>query len=212
MINFALLLHAHQPLGNFDHVMEESYQLSYRPFLELLAEHPGIAVTLHYSGSLLEWIEVHHPEYFDLLRKLVANRQVELLGGGYYEPILISIPDRDKHAQLNKLSDYLETHFGSRPRGIWLTERVWEPDLPEALAAAGISYTLTDDTHFLNAGLPQVALFGDYLTESNGSPVRVIPGSKELRYLLPFHQVADALAFLQGAAKQHPDGLASMGD
>src|SRR5207247_3538975 len=108
------------------------------------------------------------------LRDLVSNEQVELLGGGYYEPILISIPDRDKLAQLNKMSAYLEQHFGSKPQGMWLTERVWEPDLPESLAAAGVAYTLTDDTHFLNAGLDPEELFGDYLAESNGAPVRVI--------------------------------------
>src|SRR5436853_426088 len=105
--HFVLLLHAHQPLGNFDHVVEEAYRLSYLPFLEVLNKHRGIAVTLHYSGSLLEWIEKHHPEYFGMLRDLVARGQVELLGGGYYEPILVSIPDRDKLAQLDKLSNYL---------------------------------------------------------------------------------------------------------
>src|SRR5262249_35578955 len=160
-------LHSHQPLGNFDNVVEDAYRKAYLPFIDMLFGHPKIALNLHYSGSLLEWIEKHHPEYFEKLREMVARNQVELLGGGYYEPILISIPDRDKVAQLNKLSDYLEKHFGRRPRGIWLTERVWEPALPKALAEAGIHYTLTDDTHFLNAGLEPDALFGDYITESN---------------------------------------------
>ncbi len=211
-LNFALLLHAHQPLGNFDHVMEDSYRLSYLPFVELLAKHPPIHVTIHYSGSLLQWIHGHHPEYFDLLRELVRRGQVELLGGGYYEPILIAIPDRDKQAQLLKLSDYLEKHFGRRPRGMWLTERVWEPTLPKALARAGLAFTLTDDTHFLNAGLEPEQLFGDYLTESNGAPVRVIPGLKDLRYLIPFHTVDETVNYLRQAAERHAGGLAAMGD
>jgi hypothetical protein len=211
-LNFALLLHAHQPLGNFDHVMEGSYGLSYLPFVDLLAQHPSIHVTIHYSGSLLEWIHAHHPEYFDQLRELARRGQVELLGGGYYEPILISIPDRDKHAQILKLSDYLERHFGRRPRGIWLTERIWEPTLPQALARAGVAYTLTDDTHFLNAGLEPEQLFGDYLTESNGAPVRVIPGLKDLRYLIPFRAVDETVNYLRQAAERHAGGLAAMGD
>jgi alpha-mannosidase len=47
---------------------------------------------LHYSGVLLEWLEERHPEFFDQLRELCGRGQVELLGGGYYEPILLSIP------------------------------------------------------------------------------------------------------------------------
>jgi 4-alpha-glucanotransferase len=211
-LHFALLVHAHQPLGNFDHVMEDSYRLSYLPFVKLLAKHPSIHATIHYSGSLLEWIHAHHPEYFELLREMVQRGQLEVLGGGYYEPILISIPDRDKHAQILKLSDYLERHLGRRPRGIWLTERVWEPALPQALARAGVAYTLTDDTHFLNAGLEPEELFGDYLTEYNGSPVRVIPGLKELRYLIPFRDVSETVNYLREAAQRHPGGLAAMGD
>ena len=35
-------LHAHQPVGNFDYVIEDAYQKSYRPFLEVL--HRVVAV------------------------------------------------------------------------------------------------------------------------------------------------------------------------
>lgn len=211
-LHFTLILHSHQPLGNFDNVVEDAYRKAYLPFIDMLFGHPKISLNLHYSGSLLEWIEKHHPEYFEKLREMVARDQVELLGGGYYEPILISIPDRDKVAQLNKLSDYLEKHFNRRPRGIWLTERVWEPALPKALAEAGIHYTLTDDTHFLNAGLEPESLFGDYITDSYGAPLRVIPGQKELRYLLPFQNVDKTVEYLRDVAEKHPGALVAMGD
>ena len=64
----ALLIHAHQPVGNFDDVLERAYQQSYLPFVETLARHPAIRTGLHYSGVLLEWLEGAHPEYFELLR------------------------------------------------------------------------------------------------------------------------------------------------
>ena len=71
-----LLIHAHQPVGNFDDVFERSYTQSYLPFIELLSRHPSVRVGLHYSGALLEWIETAHPEYFELLRGLVRRGQV----------------------------------------------------------------------------------------------------------------------------------------
>src|SRR5271169_4895072 len=95
-VHFALGIHSHQPVGNFDHVIEEAYQRSYAPFLTVLALHPRVRASLHYSGILLEWIEHRHPEFFDKLRQMIGRGQIELVGGGYYEPILPAIPDRDK--------------------------------------------------------------------------------------------------------------------
>ena len=43
----ALLIHAHQPVGNFDDVMERAYQQSYLPFVQVLERHPLIRMGLH---------------------------------------------------------------------------------------------------------------------------------------------------------------------
>ena len=50
-------LHCHQPQGNFDAVIEEACDRAYLPFLDVLEAHPSISVNLHYSGSLLEWLD-----------------------------------------------------------------------------------------------------------------------------------------------------------
>ncbi len=210
--HLVLLIHAHQPAGNFDSVFEQVYQQSYLPFLEQLEKHPAVRLGLHYSGSLLEWIEHHHPEYFVRLRQLVERRQVELAGGGYYEPILISIPPPDQTEQLRRLNDYLARHFGEVPAGAWLTERVWEPQLPSVLASAGLTYTLVDDLHFLAAGFELEQLHGDFIAEDCGYAVRVLPSLKALRYLLPFRAPEEAIAFLRERAAQQPGGMAAMGD
>ena len=47
----------------------------------------------------------------------MARGQVEMIGGGYYEPILISIPPEDRREQIERLGDYIEKHFGQRPSG-----------------------------------------------------------------------------------------------
>src|SRR5207237_9514431 len=62
--HLALLIHAHQPCGNFEHVLEKAYKDSYLPFLEHLEKYPGVHLGLHYSGHLLTWIEKNRPEYF----------------------------------------------------------------------------------------------------------------------------------------------------
>lgn len=211
-LHLVLLVHAHQPVGNFDHVFEQSYARCYLPFVEVLERHPNVHTGLHYSGPLLTWIEHHHPEYFEQLETLVKNGQVELVGGGFYEPILISIPPADQHDQIARLADYVEHHFGKRPTGAWLAERVWEPQLASVLAEANVGYTVLDDIHFLSAGFEQDELFGDYIAEDKGQTIRIIPGQKSLRYLIPWDTVDKVMAHLHETAAAHPDGIAAMGD
>jgi hypothetical protein len=210
--HLVLLIHAHQPCGNFGHVLEKAYKDSYLSFLELLEKHPGVHLGLHYSGPLLSWIEENRPKYFIRLRSLVSSGQVELIGGGFYEPILVSIPPEDQREQITRLAGYLEGHFGRRPTGAWIAERVWEPQLPSALAGAGVSYTLVDDIHFLSAGFEPEELFGAYIAEDRGQSVWLFPGQKALRYFIPFGKVEDVITYLRDAAAVHPGGVAAMGD
>jgi len=210
--HLSFLIHAHQPAGNFEDVFERCYQHAYLPFVQHLEKHTLIRAALHFSGPLLTWIQQHHPEYFELLRSLVKRKQVEMVGGGFYEPILAVIPAEDQREQIERLAAYLEEHFGERPSGAWLAERVWEPQLPSVLAAAQVNYTLVDDFHFLAAGFEPSELFSPYLAEDRGKALRVFAGQKALRYLVPFGKVEEVIQYLREAAMTHPGGVAVFGD
>ena len=45
-IRFALVLHNHQPIGNFEHVFEQAYQESYLPFLDVFERYDSLKITL----------------------------------------------------------------------------------------------------------------------------------------------------------------------
>jgi hypothetical protein len=208
----ALLLcfHNHQPVGNFESVIAQATRDAYLPFLETLAAFPSIRVTIHFSGGLLRWIADRSPETFSLLRDLVYRGQVEILGGGMYEPVLALLPERDRRGQLEMLSALLRQRFGKAPEGIWLAERVWEPDLPATLFAAGVKYLPLDDYHFVRAGLSPEELDGVYITEHNGAAVRVFPGNERLRYLIPFGTVEETLGEIErltSRAVPHPAAI-----
>jgi len=106
-------MHNHQPVGNFGHVFRMAHDRCYRPFLDILERHPRIRMTLHYTGPLFEWFEREEPGFLDRLAKLVAANQVEMLGGGFYEPILSVIPDRDAVGQVALLSQWLRGRFAA---------------------------------------------------------------------------------------------------
>lgn len=195
-------LHCHQPVGNFAFVFREAFEKSYRPILEALEKAPKVRVSLHYSGPLFDWIQAEEKGYFDRVRALVERNQVELWGSGYYEPILPAIPRQDRIDQVRLMADRIERRFGKRPRGLWLTERVWEPTLARDLADAGVDYLAVDDHHFRLAGLDPEKLGGYYLTEDESRAVGVFPILKELRYRIPFADPEKTLEFVRERAQK----------
>lgn len=201
-LSFIFAVHNHQPVGNFDHVFAEAYDWAYAPFLTFLDRTELLRTCLHFSGGLLEWIKANRPKAFDLLARLVQRGQVELLTGGFYEPILSILPDWDKIGQVQRLNAYLASHFGCVPTGMWLAERVWEPHLAKPLAEAGVRYVLLDDFHFGTAGLDVETLNGYYHTEELGYGLCVFPISQRLRYLIPFAPPDQVVEFLRRLAEQ----------
>lgn len=206
-----LAFHNHQPVGNHPSVFALAYDRSYMPLVEALEKHPAVRVSLHYSGPLLDWIVENRPQFLDRLAALVARDQVEIMGGGYYEPILPAIPFSDRIGQIEKMSDFAMERFGRRPTGIWLAERVWEPDLPTTMARAGIHWTVVDDTHFRLVGLDDKDLFGYYVTEDQGNTMKIFATSKYLRYAVPWHEVPGVIDYLWDVAASGA-GLAVLGD
>lgn len=211
-ISLALVIHNHQPVGNFGWVFEQVYDQAYRPMLDALERHPGVRLSLHYTGPLLEWLLAERPDAVDRLGALVARRQVEVLGGGYYEPVLASLPERDRIGQLTRMADVLERRFGQRPRGAWLAERVWEPDLPTSLATAGYEWTILDDAHFRAAAIREEDLWGPYTTEDQGHILRVFGTEQGLRYRIPFRTVDDVIDYLRDHASDDGSRVGMMGD
>jgi len=196
-VRFVFGVHLHQPVGNFDHVFEEHLRDVYRPLVERLAAHRFFPFTLHLSGPLLEWLEAHDTSYLDLLGRLAADGHVELLLAGFYEPVLASLPRQDRIEQIGWTREAIKRRFGVDATGLWLTERVWEPDLAADLADAGVRYVLVDDRHFLVSGFERDALHAPFWTESGGKRVAVFPIDERLRYLIPFKPPASIATYLR---------------
>ena len=211
-ISLALALHNHQPVGNFRWVFAEVYEQAYGPMLEALDRHPGVRLSLHYTGPLLAWMAEERPDAIERLRRLVARDQVEILGGGYYEPVLASLPERDRIGQLTRMADELESMFGRRPLGAWLAERVLEPDMPTSLVAAGYEWTILDDAHFRAAAIPEEDLWGPYTTEDQGHLLRVFGTEQGLRYRIPFREVDEVIDYLRAHATDDGERIGTMGD
>jgi len=198
----ALLLgvHAHQPVGNFTHVLDDAHVRCYGPFLQVLYRYPEFRFAIHISGWLLDYMLQHYPQDMALLREMVKRGQAELFGAGYTEPVLAAIPSTDRVGQITKLSDHLHKKLGQRPQGAWLTERVWEATVVPALGDSGIDYVTVDDYHFMCTGKTADELNGYYTTEEDGRRLDLFPISEALRYRLPFSPAHEVVSYLESLA------------
>lgn len=201
-------VHAHQPVGNFDFVLDDAHERCYRPFLQTLHRYPEFRFAAHFSGWLLDYMLKKYPKDMALLKDMVRRGQAELIGAGDTEPVLAVIPHRDRIGQIETLSAKLEAKLGQRPTGAWLTERVWEATVVPALADCGISYVTVDDYHFLCAGKEAATLKGFYTTEEDGRTLDLFPISEALRYRLPFSPAAEAVRYIEDMAEEGYDAAA----
>ncbi len=205
-VKFVFCAHNHQPIGNFGWVFEKAYQVAYKPFMKVMMKHPKIRWSLHASGMLWEFFLKEHPDYIKNIKTLVANGNLEILSGGYYEPIISSIPDRDKIGQIQKMTSFLKNKFGcEEANGIWLAERVWEPGMAKVLSESGIEYTVLDDAHFSAAGMDPEKLGAYYTTEEQGHRINIFPISQKMRYLIPFQDVERTIEYFKFLADQNTE-------
>jgi hypothetical protein len=110
-VRICFVIHNHQPVGNFDFVIEQAYQDSYLPFLDVFEEYEHLKLSLHTSGPLMNWLDANHSEYLDRVADLVAAGRVEIIGGPYYDSI--ERPNRSNH-QLLKMAGGSIQHTGQR--------------------------------------------------------------------------------------------------
>ncbi len=210
-VTFCFAVHSHQPVGNFDDVIEDAYRKAYDPFFRMTEKYQ-FSYSAHFSGYLLHWLETHRPEFITRLQTLVRTGRLEIISGGYYEPILPIIPERDAVEQIQMLNALIERLFGDHPHGMWTAERVWEQQIIRPITEAGIRYTMLDDSHFRAAGLDEHNLNGYFETEYMGRTMNVFPISKELRYTIPFQSVSETLRVLHDAADTTGNALVTFAD
>ncbi len=210
--HLCLVLHNHQPIGNFDGVFEQAYQDSYLPFLDVFESYQRLQISLHTSGPLMMWLAERHPDYLDRVRMLVDLGRIEIIGGPQYEPILTMLSRSDRVGQIQSYGAWLERNFGVVPSGMWMPERVWESSLASDVVDAGIRYTVLDDFHFRAAGLKNEQLTGYYLTEDDGRLLSIFPGSERLRYNIPFRPASETIDYCHEVANACPGAVLTFGD
>jgi hypothetical protein len=195
-ITLVLGSHAHVPYGADTGEFEMVYTGLLRPFVSGLSKYPRIQAALHYSGVLLHWIERSHPELFMLIEDMVSRKQVEMLGGGFYEPMLPIVPLQDKIGQIELLTTYLRKQFGKRPQGCWIPAFAWEQGLVSPLAACGMGFTFLGERQFVLANGMAAGDHAPCICEDQGKVITVFPVMQSLEAAVADKSISSLLTAL----------------
>ena len=184
-------VHMHQPVDNLFEAVENAVKSCYGPFFKLLSRYDTFKFALHSSGWILRYIKDNHADIFEDIKKC----NIEFFTGGYYEPVLASIDKESQIAQIQQLNEFIYENFKQRPKGLWLTERVWDDNIISSLKQCGVLYSIVDDYHLYSSGIKDID--GFYTTEEAGDKLSLFPVNKDLRYAIPFWQVDDAIHVIE---------------
>ena len=123
---------------------DRMYQSVYKPLARFLYSHPDFKFSFSFTGPQLLYYKKKRNEFLTIIKELVERNQVEILGGGFYAPVLPLLFPVDRNTQIDMLSTEIRQTVGKRPRGITMFADIWDSSLVNNLQTCGIEYTLLD--------------------------------------------------------------------
>jgi hypothetical protein len=127
-------------------VLEKSFLSIYKPIIKFLYSHPTFPLSFAFSGAQIQYFKKRKNEFITILRELLDRKQVELLGGGYNEPLLPLLNSVDRNGQIDLLTSEIRQTFGKRPRGMTLFQDCWDSSLVNNIHTCGIEYVILSST------------------------------------------------------------------
>lgn len=127
-------------------ILDKNYQAVYKPIVKFLYTHPNFHFSFSLSGNQIRFFKKRKNELITIFRELVERKQVEVLGGGYYDPVMPLLYPVDRNGQIDMLSAEIRQTVGKRPRGISLFGDCWDSSLVNNIHTCGIEYVLLEST------------------------------------------------------------------
>ena len=154
---------------------ETEYQNLFKKCISFLYAHPEYKLTFSFAGQYFAWLFKKHPEFITLLKELLARKQIELLGGGFYNPVFPLLLPMDRIGQIELYNTELSGAVGKRPRGMTVYGSVWDNTMVSSLANSGMEYVLLDSSLVP----PEKRLALPLLVTEQGKSVTVLPVSRD---------------------------------
>lgn len=197
-IYHALVLNMHQPPSNLDHLLDtnewevKEILFAYDRMVRTLWSYEDLArVHVSFSGTLLETLS--NPDFQrrvygivdcgSLLWALQNQRLFEILGTGYYHPVLALIPEADWDEHIQRWLGIGQHLFWRQQfAGFWPPEMGFDMKLIPHLKRAGYRYVLVDSEYVepVDDMSWQETRYRPHIAEHDGEEIVVIVRDRTL--------------------------------
>jgi 4-alpha-glucanotransferase len=165
------------PSGMTSPDSEKDYLDVYKPAATFLYSHPDCSMSFSFSGNQLQFLKKNHPEFLEILQQLTSRKQVEVLGGGFYNPVFPLLFPIDRSGQVDMLSAEIRQTIGKRPRGMMLCASSWDTSLVTSLETCGMEYVMLDSSVIAPAKQKYLPI----IMSDRGKTVDIIPVYRKLK-------------------------------
>jgi len=128
-IYWASLLHFYQPPIQIPEVLRKVVDESYRPLIEVFAQHPKARASVNINGVLTEMLyESGYQDVIDGLKELALRGQIEFVGSAKYHAILPLIGAEEQRRQIRRNHLTNRHFFGDayQPKGFFPPEMCYD--------------------------------------------------------------------------------------
>jgi hypothetical protein len=159
-------------------------------------------ITLHLTGRFIEIAKKHCPKEVASLKEWIISEDMEILGGGFYDPVFPLIPESSSKAQIFKLESSILSAWNVRPRGFWLPSFVFETSMISLLNSNSYEYVVLKDYQLEGSLIRQTRKKGYWTLEDRTDVIRVISSSHEVSENFRLQKVKQ---FFKSVLEDSPD-------
>lgn len=153
MITWINFLHLYQPPTQTKEMINRIVSESYALLPRLMRQYPHLRLTVNFSGSLLELLEIYgYRPLLEEYRELAALGRIEFVGSAMYHPILALLPEEEIRRQIGLQTDISRRIFGAAyaPKGFFIPEMVYSKKVADIVRSLGFEWVILDEIHFPN--------------------------------------------------------------
>jgi predicted glycosyl hydrolase (DUF1957 family) len=186
----------YQPVTQERGFFNAIYSSCYYPLLKLIKNKKDFRVTLNTPLSLLQQMDAYgHSDWIELLKDLVSNEKIELMGSAAYHPLLTKIPQQiaEEEIILNEygLGYYLgrRSGFEGEPsilikdlNGFFPPELAVNQNLITSLCSLGYKWVIADEL-----AVPK----GPGIYELKEENIKLVIRSRDLSNAISFKRDSD---------------------
>jgi 4-alpha-glucanotransferase len=158
-------------------IMERALSELYKPLLTYLYKHPELRLHLYLPGPVMEWLEQNHPEVNMLIADLCKKEQLEMVTGGFQQPVLHILPAKDRSVQIEETTTFIRKRYGKRAKTIWFYNQIWNPAFVSTMGLCSVDRLIISPLERLHDTVVAVEPF---VMQDMGKTIEVFPSHVQI--------------------------------